>query len=128
MIDPPALPRRLVAALPRAWATDRTFRFAAIGAAAALVMLLGRLVDGDGATPPVAPDTEAAAPPPGARYAPATSRPAVPEAPSGPLAPGRGLDGVTIERDPNAPRDAFGTLRAADPPPASHPTPPRKAP
>ena len=43
----PTLPRRLIAALPRAWAADRVFRIAGIGAAFALLVLLLRLGVGE---------------------------------------------------------------------------------
>lgn len=109
MTDLLAHPRRLIAALPRAWAADRVFRIAVIGAAVALVVLLGRLglgesPDGNG----VPSSARAPLPPPGARYeAPATGD--LDLAPAAPLAPGRGLEGVTITRDPDEPADRFGT-------------------
>jgi hypothetical protein len=118
--------RRLIAALPRAWAADRAFRLAVIGAALALFVLLLRLGVGestneDGAPPPA----RLPLPPPGARYeAPVPDDPA-PPVPGTPLAPGRGLEGVTIARDPNAPADPFGTSRAGAPP---APPSPRKDP
>lgn len=127
MISLPTLPRRLLAALPRAWAADRVFRLAVTGAGLALVALLLRLGVGEstnGATSPSA--VRAPLPSPGARYeAPLPDAPAS-MAPGTPLAPGRGLAGVAIARDPDAPADPFGTLRAGEPPAPR--SPPRKDP
>lgn len=112
MTDLLALPRRLRAALPRAWAADRVFRIAVIGAAVALVVLLGRLGLGESPDGTDAPSAvRAPLPPPGTRYEPPVTGGEPEPAPSGPLAPGRGLDGVTITRDPGAPADRFGTSR-----------------
>lgn len=123
MIRPPALLSSLVAAIPRAWAVDRVFRLAAIGAGVAFVMLLGGLAGGDGRPP--APGTKAPPlPAPGARYEPGPPPvEAAPEAPVGPIAPGRALNGIRIERDPNAPAERFGTMRAAEPQPPSKKAP-----
>ncbi|WP_299654989.1 hypothetical protein [uncultured Jannaschia sp.] len=122
---------RLGAAIPRAWVTDRVFRYATIAAGVALATLMARpWVDRSNTAStslPVSgvetpgPDAPAAPlPPPGARYgdpAPASNEAgaAPAETPTGPLAPGRALDGLRIEIDPDAPADPFGTLRATDP-------------
>lgn len=124
MIRPPALLGRLAGAIPRAWAVDRPFRFAAIGAVVALVMLLGRLAGGDSHAPPSPATKILPLPAPGDRYEPGPPPiEAAPEGPPNPIAPGRPLDGVRIERDPNAPAERFGTMRAVEPQSSS-----RKAP
>ncbi|MFQ8433307.1 hypothetical protein [Amaricoccus sp. W119] len=113
----PTLPRRLLAALPRAWAADRVFRLAVIGAGLALVVLLLRLGAGESTNGDGAPSAaRIPLPPPGTRYEAPVSDELASPVPGTPLAPGRGLEGVTIVRNPDAATDPFGTLRAGEPP------------
>jgi len=95
---------RLAPALLR---RDPIFRYAAIGALMALIVLVGRLAQdwaGPGpipATPPSAIERPSASGP----AAPGLSQPVLATAPA--IAPGRSLEGVTIAP---APADPFGRL------------------
>ena len=103
---------RLLRAAPVAWRHDPIFRYAATGAAVALVVLLARLGGND---PDRSPGpSRATVPAPAAlgdSYRAAGEIPspitasAAPPAPVPTIAPGRTLDGVRIEP---APADRFG--------------------
>jgi hypothetical protein len=95
---------RLARAAPGAFRNDPVFRFAAIGAVVALLMLAGRVA---GPPPPPAPSSL------GARYGDQAGAAAPPPAAAGPIAPSRSLQGVTISQDSSTPPDRFGTLNAA---------------
>jgi hypothetical protein len=104
---------RLARAAPGAFRNDTVFRFAAIGAVVALLMLAGRLGGHTGSvagpTPPPAPRSL------GARYGDQAGEAAPPLAAGGPVTPSRSLQGVTISKDSSAPPDRFGTIDAAQP-------------
>lgn len=102
--------RRLARAAPSAFRDDPVFRYAAIGALAALVLHPGRL-SGAPTNPPKPP----------ALRAPATLASAYGDGASAPLAtqsiaPGRALNGLTERPDPHGEPDDFGTLRSPPPP------------
>jgi hypothetical protein len=103
--------RRMAAAAPAAWYYDRVFRWSAIGAGIALVMLVLRLaespaprmqVSAPGQPVPANPGPTYGASSAGSLLAPPVST-ALPK-----IAPGRSLDGVTITPAPE--HDRFGTL------------------
>ena len=104
---------RLARAAPGAFRNDPVFRFAAIGAVVALLMLAGRLGGHPssvaGPPPPPAPSSL------GARYGDQAGGAAPPPSAAGPIAPSRSLQGVTVSKDSSAPPDRFGTLDAAQP-------------
>jgi hypothetical protein len=112
--------RRLGAAIPDAWRDDALFRWASIGAALCLLMLLaGGLGGGVGrGVPSAAPGTTASSPalPSPASHGPAA--PAVPPAEVPRIAPGRPLNSaVVLPGRPDA--DRFGTVAAPHAPPGS---------
>jgi len=104
---------RLARAAPGAFRNDPVFRFAALGAVVALLMLAGRLGGHAGGVagppPPPAPSSL------GARYGDQAATAAPSPAAPGPIAPSRSLQGVTVSQDSSAPPDRFGTLGAAQP-------------
>jgi hypothetical protein len=104
---------RLARAAPGAFRNDPVFRFAAIGAVVALLMLAGRLGGHTGsvAGPPLPPAPSSL----GARYGDQAGAAAPPPAAAGPIAPSRSLQGVTVRKDSSTPPDRFGTLDAAQP-------------
>jgi hypothetical protein len=101
---------RLTRAALGAFRNDPVFRFAAIGAVVALLMLAGRLGGHAGSLkgPPPPPGPNSL----GARYG---DQAATPQAAAGPIAPSRSLQGVTVSHDSSAPPDRFGTLHATQP-------------
>ena len=103
----------LARAAPGAFRNDPVFRFAAIGAVVALLMLASRLGGHAsrvaGPPPPPAPSSL------GARYGDQAATSVPPPAVAGPIAPSRSLQGVTISQDSSTPPDRFGTLDAAQP-------------
>lgn len=109
--------RRWLAATPAAFRQDPVFRFAAIGAVLAFLMLLGRMgPHGANPVPPPPAPTGPQAPLAGQGGADAAGGgPQAPAAVSGPIAPSRSLNGLTITPDSNAPVDRFGTVEAARP-------------
>lgn len=100
---------RLARAAPAAFLHDPVFRTAAIGAALALLFLIGRLGGHPGAVPPPPPP----AAPLGTAYGQSGGVAAAP--PAGPIAPSRSLDGLRVTPEPRAAADRFGTLGAARP-------------
>ena len=100
--------RRLLAAVPHAWAADPVFRYAAAGAAVSLVVLLAELAHGPSpSVPPLPPPAGVASPGPAPLGGPS------PTPAAAPIAPERALNGVTIATDPKTQPDRFGTLSAA---------------
>jgi hypothetical protein len=103
----------LARAAPGAFRNDPVFRFAAIGAVVALLMLAGRLAGHAGSVtrppPPPAPSSL------GARYGDQAATAAPPQAAAGPIAPSRSLQGVTVSHDSSAPPDRFGKLDVTQP-------------
>jgi hypothetical protein len=107
--------RRMAAAAPAAWHYDRVFRWSAIGAGIALVLLVLRLaespaprmqISAPGSSAPALPGPSYGASMAGSPLAPPVST-ALPK-----IAPGRSLDGVTITPAPE--HDRFGTSPLAN--------------
>ena len=110
----------LARAAPGAFKADPVFRYAALGAGLALIMLVLRLGGHSGGlgAPPPPPGPPARL---GARYGDPTTAPQAPTRPTplataeAPIAPSRSLQGVSVTQDPSAPPDRFGTLTAVQP-------------
>ena len=101
---------RLARAAPAAFRHDPLFRLAVFGAGLALLVLLARLGGHEGVVPgPPSPPATL-----GSFYGDHASTPAEPAA-TGPIPPGRPLEGLVIHLDPTSRSDRFGTLGAAQP-------------
>ena len=96
--------RRHARAAPSAFREDPVFRYAAIGAVAALVMLPGRLGGASTNTPkPQGPPPPATVGRPNGAPAPQVAQP---------IAPGQSLNSLTAPPDRDDAPDDFGTLSA----------------
>lgn len=108
--------RRWLRLLPALVLHDPIFRYAAIAAALALLLVIGRVAQDWAGPGPISSPIDSAAVNP--RLAPTAQQPSprpnigslpAPPTPAPTVAPGRPLDGIKVEP---APADSFGTLPA----------------